>query len=83
VVDAQENLGPLIVDPMRLKQILLNLLSKGISTGDFEEALLALLGQDAGGPSAATISRLKEGLVARARALEQARSLGHVAPRLA
>jgi len=33
---------------------------KGISTGDFEEALLALLGKDAGGLSAATISRLKE-----------------------
>jgi len=34
---------------------------KGISTGDFEEALGALLGQDAGGLSASTISRLKDG----------------------
>jgi transposase-like protein len=33
---------------------------KGISTGDFAEALLALLGNDAGGLSAATVSRLKE-----------------------
>ncbi len=33
---------------------------KGISTGDFEEALAALLGKDAPGLSAATISRLKE-----------------------
>ena len=33
---------------------------KGISTGDFEEALTALLGKDAGGLSASTIGRLKE-----------------------
>jgi len=33
---------------------------KGISTGDFYEALAALLGKDAPGLSAATISRLKE-----------------------
>src|SRR5205809_2589290 len=33
---------------------------KGISTGDFEDALIALLGRDAGGLSAATIGRLKE-----------------------
>ena len=33
---------------------------KGISTGDFEEALGALLGKDAGGLSASTIARLKE-----------------------
>ena len=33
---------------------------KGVSTGDFEEALLALLGKDASGLSASTISRLKE-----------------------
>ena len=36
---------------------------KGISTGDFEEALAALLGKDAPGLSASTISRLKEALV--------------------
>jgi transposase-like protein len=33
---------------------------KGVSTGDFEEALIALLGTDAGGLSATTIGRLKE-----------------------
>jgi transposase-like protein len=33
---------------------------KGISTGDFAEALAALLGKEAGGLSAATIARLKE-----------------------
>jgi transposase-like protein len=33
---------------------------KGVSTGDFEQALGALLGQDAGGLSASTIGRLKE-----------------------
>jgi putative transposase len=32
---------------------------KGVSTGDFEEALIALLGKDAGGLSATTIGRLK------------------------
>jgi putative transposase len=32
---------------------------KGVSTGDFEEALVALLGKDAGGLSASTIGRLK------------------------
>jgi transposase-like protein len=33
---------------------------KGVSTGDFEEALVALLGKDSGGLSASTIGRLKE-----------------------
>jgi putative transposase len=33
---------------------------KGISTGDFEEALAALLGEDAAGLSASTIGRLKD-----------------------
>jgi putative transposase len=33
---------------------------KGVSTGDFEQALLALLGKEAGGFSASTIGRLKE-----------------------
>ena len=33
---------------------------KGVSTGDFEEALLGLLGKDAGGLSASTIARLKD-----------------------
>jgi putative transposase len=33
---------------------------KGISTGDFEEALVAPLGKDAGGLSASTVARLKD-----------------------
>ena len=33
---------------------------KGISTGDFEEALSALVGKDAPGLSASTIARLKD-----------------------
>jgi transposase-like protein len=33
---------------------------KGVSTGDFGEALIALLGKNAGGLSAATVGRLKE-----------------------
>ena len=33
---------------------------KGVSTGDFEEALIALLGKDACGLSASTVGRLKE-----------------------
>ena len=42
-------------------EVLIPILSlKGVSTGDFEEALIALLGKDAGGLSASTISRLKE-----------------------
>ena len=56
---------------------------KGISTGDFEETLAALLGKDAPGLSASTIARLKldhraaeGGLARRARALEEARSVG-------
>src|SRR5450756_733194 len=36
---------------------------KGISTGDFDDALAALLGKDAGGLSASTIARLKEAWV--------------------
>jgi transposase-like protein len=49
---------------------------KGISTGDFEDALIALLGRDAGGLSASTIGRPQGGPVRRARALEQTRPLG-------
>ena len=47
---------------------------KGISTGDFEEALAALLGKDAPGLSASTIAPAEGGLARRARALEEARS---------
>ena len=48
---------------------------KGVSTGDFEEALVALLGKDAGGLSATTVGPAQGRLVRRAPALEQARSL--------
>jgi putative transposase len=43
-----------------LEELLPWLYLKGISTGDFSEALAALLGADAPGLSASTISRLKE-----------------------
>jgi hypothetical protein len=50
---------------------------KGISTGGLAEALVALVDKDAGELSAATVGRLKEGLmVGRTCALQQARSLG-------
>ncbi len=38
-------------------------MGKGISTGDFSEALAALLGNDAAGLSPAAIARLKEGWI--------------------
>jgi transposase-like protein len=44
-----------------LEELLPWLYLKGLSTGDFSSALTALLGKDAPGLSAATISRLKEG----------------------
>jgi len=44
-----------------LEELLPWLYLKGVSTGDFSEALQALLGPDAPGLSASTISRLKEG----------------------
>jgi putative transposase len=44
-----------------LEDLLPWLYLKGVSTGDFTEALAALLGPDAPGLSAPTISRLKEG----------------------
>ena len=48
---------------------------KGISTGDFQEALSALLGKDAAGLSASAIGRLKDGWqrrVAEARSVSEA-----------
>ena len=49
---------------------------KGISSGDFSEALAALLGPDAPGLTASTIGRLKAVLVGRIRSLAKARPFG-------
>jgi transposase-like protein len=56
---------PMILPPYArrsksLEMLLPILYLKGISTGDFEEALAALLGTDASGLSASTIARLKD-----------------------
>ena len=53
-------LPPYIRRSKSVKDLLPWLYLKGVSTGDFSEALQALLGPDAPGLSAATISRLKE-----------------------
>jgi transposase-like protein len=48
--------------PSKSLEVLISILYlKGVSTGDFEEAVVALLGKDAGGLSASTIGRLKDG----------------------
>ena len=67
---AAENVGrirftPTILPPYarrsRSLEVLIPILYlKGLSTGDFEEALAALLGKDAPGLSASTIAQLKE-----------------------
>src|ERR1700704_2834133 len=49
---------------------------RGISTGDFQEALAALLGKDAPNLSPAVISRLTAEWQGRVRALAEARSFG-------
>jgi len=57
----QSNILPAYLRRTRsLEELLPWLYLKGLSTGDFSEALTALLGKDARGLSAATISRLKE-----------------------
>jgi transposase-like protein len=53
-------LPPYVRRSRSLEVLLPILYLKGISTGDFEEALAALLGKDAPGLSASTIARLKE-----------------------
>jgi putative transposase len=53
-------LPPYLKRTRTLEELLPWLYLKGISTGDFQEALMALLGRDAPGLSASTISRLKE-----------------------
>ena len=53
-------LPPYLRRTKSLEELIPWLYLKGISTGDFSEALAALLGPDAPGLSAATVSRLKE-----------------------
>ena len=53
-------LPPYLRRTKALDELLPWLYLKGVSTGDFSEALAALLGPDAPGVSASTISRLKE-----------------------
>jgi len=53
-------LPPYLRRTKSIEELLPWLYLKGISTGDFQEALAALLGQDAKGLSAGTISRLKD-----------------------
>jgi len=53
-------LPPYIKRTISVETVLPWLYLKGISTGDFSEALAALLGKDAKGLSAGTISRLKQ-----------------------
>ena len=60
-----ELLPPYIKRTKSIETLLPWLYLKGISTGDFSEALAALLGKDAEGLSAGTISRLKQALCAR------------------
>jgi len=52
-------LPPYLRKTRRMEEVLPWLYLKGISTGDFQEALHALLGNDAKGLSASTISRCK------------------------
>jgi putative transposase len=54
-------LPPYLKKTKSLEELIPWLYLKGISTGDFTEALSALLGKDAPGLSASTISRLKAG----------------------
>lgn len=56
-----ELLPPYIKRSKSVETVLPWLYLKGISTGDFSEALAALLGEQAEGLSAGTISRLKQG----------------------
>lgn len=53
-------LPPYLRKTKSIEEVLPWLYLKGISTGDFHEALQALLGSDAKGLSASTISRLKQ-----------------------
>ena len=58
---ARIRFAPTILPPYARRSKSLDMLMKGVSTGDFAEALAALLGKDAPGLSASTIARLKAG----------------------
>ena len=58
-MDADHPLNGVLI-PRRFTVLIPILYLKGISTGDFEEALAALVGKGAPGLSASTIARLKE-----------------------
>ena len=71
-------LPPYLRRAKSIEELLPWLYLKGISTGDFTEALAALLGPDAPGLSASTITRLKDvwqGALGKARPLGPALSL--------
>src|SRR5690606_2504981 len=53
-------LPPYLRKTRSLEELIPWLYLKGVSTGDFSEALSALVGADAAGLSASTITRLKE-----------------------
>ena len=53
-------LPPYLRRTRTIEELLPWLYLKGLSTGDFGEALTALLGRDVAGLSASTLSRLKE-----------------------
>jgi len=57
-------LPPYLRRTKSMEELLPWLYLKGLSTGDFQEALAALLGKDAKGLSAGTISRLKDSWLA-------------------
>ena len=65
-------LPPYLRKTRSLEELLPWLYLKGISTGDFSEALQAILGPDAPGLSATTITRLKAAWEDEHRGLEQA-----------
>ncbi len=64
-------LPPYLRKTKSLEDLLPWLYLKGISTGDFSEALQALLGPDAPGLSASTITRLKAGWEQELRLVEE------------
>ena len=73
-------LPPYLKRSRSVEEVLPWLYLKGVSTGDFGEALAALLGPEAKGLSSATISRLKSKWGSEHQDWRQGRSLGMVQP---